>query len=177
MSHRKIAVPTLFVISLSVVVIAVFWIFDLVINVTPSMPVGIWRVFSHPVNASDLKGRIILICPPKNEIFSWAIDQEIISGGRCKTGSIPLLKEVLGVPGDNIDVYGDKVFLNENLAARRHFEVPSRIFSEIKSYKIPENHVWVLGTSREESFDSRYFGPLSLDGFIGVVRPILVWNG
>ena len=44
-------------------------------------------------------------------------------------------------------------------------------------YKVPEGEIWVMGDNRENSADSRYFGPISEDSVIGIcVMRYLPWN-
>ena len=44
-------------------------------------------------------------------------------------------------------------------------------------YKVPESEIWVMGDNRENSADSRYFGPISEDSVIGIcVMRYLPWN-
>lgn len=176
MSGKKLAIPIVFLTVFCVVLVMIFWAFDLVVNITPSMPVGIWRVFKDGRDSKNLKGNIILICPHQSKVLLWAMDQEIVGEGRCKSGSIPLLKEVVGVEGDKVEIFGDEVFLNGKFAAKRHFNMANQLMSEWKSQEISKDEVWVLGTERPESFDSRYLGALKLEGFLGIARPILVWK-
>ena len=36
-------------------------------------------------------------------------------------------------------------------------------------YTIPDGCIWVMGDNREDSADSRYFGPVEEDSVIGIV--------
>jgi len=80
-------------------------------------------------------------------------------------GPIPLIKRVVGLPGEQVTiadgrVYIDGVALNESYLAQI---TPG----EGRSWIVPPLHVFVLGDNRGNSKDSRYFGPVPLDTIIG----------
>src|SRR5512143_555275 len=71
------------------------------INLTPSMPLGIWRM----VAASEYaRGVVVAVCPP--------VDAPFLPRGSCPLGMQPLLKQIVGVPGDVITVTPAGVSIN-----------------------------------------------------------------
>ena len=76
-------------------------------NHTPSMPIGIWRTGDNSISLDiSSRGRFVTFCPPDIELFRAAKEQGILRIGRCKGAYRPLLKEVVGLPGDVIE-YSD----------------------------------------------------------------------
>lgn len=81
-----------------------------------------------------------------------------------------LVKRVVGLPGDVIDirdnlVYRNDVLLEESYAKgltyKREIQYP---------FEVPQGSVFVLGDNREVSNDSRAFGPVQVTSIEGLVR-------
>jgi signal peptidase I len=71
--------------------------------------------------------------------------------------SINLIKRVVGLPGDTVEVTNGKVFIN-SIA----YEEPYAVWVDgganyFPPYKVPPGHVLVLGDNRDHSKDSRYW--------------------
>lgn len=88
----------------------------------------------------------------------------------------PLIKRVIGLPGDVIQIDNDK-----GVVIRNHEElVEPYIQSGITKQRanasglsqglvVPEGHVYVLGDNRGNSHDSRVDGPYSMENLVGRV--------
>lgn len=77
--------------------------------------------------------------------------------------SINIIKRVVGLPGEEVEVVGTKVIING-----KPLEEPYAIWDEggVKSWgpeKIPAGHVLLLGDNRDHSKDSRYWTDPFLD--------------
>jgi len=78
---------------------------------------------------------------------------------------IPLIKRVVALPGETVEVRGGQVFIDGELLEEPWITqlggpgYPSTV--------VPPLHVFVLGDNRPSSRDSRYFGPVSLEQIIG----------
>ena len=55
-------------------------------NLTPSMPVGLWRVVTMP-SAAYQRGQVVTVCPP--------VDAPFLPRGSCPLGMQPLLKAIV----------------------------------------------------------------------------------
>lgn len=82
-----------------------------------------------------------------------------------KEGRYPLVKQIVGIPGDQVENVSGSVFVNGKDRGKVLEKTPSgNIVSPINCKKIPEGHVFV-SASHENSFDSRYneFGLIPID--------------
>lgn len=77
----------------------------------------------------------------------------------------PLIKRVVALSGETVEVQGGQVFINGQL-----LEESWTIQQGGPSYPstvIPPLHIFVLGDNRAGSRDSRSFGPVSVDQLVG----------
>ena len=76
-----------------------------------------------------------------------------------------LIKRVVGLPGDKIEVLNGKLYRNEEEVNEKWIREP--IQYEMKEIKVPENSLWVLGDNRNNSLDSHVWGALPEKNLIG----------
>ena len=148
------------------------------INTTPSMPMGIWIIDDiTPTLNTSLRGRFVTFCPPDIELFRAAKEQGILRIGRCKGAYRPLLKEVVGLPGDVIE-YSDGFLVNGHRIPRSKIlsmsEAVSRPF--LGRLIVPEGKLWIMSPYSALSFDSRYFGLVPLETIQNIVEPLWTSN-
>jgi signal peptidase I len=83
-----------------------------------------------------------------------------------------LVKRAVALPGETIEVQDGHVLINDQpleepwVIRRGGMDYPPTL--------VPPGHVFVLGDNREESRDSRHFGPVPLDQIGGQVR-FIIW--
>jgi len=83
-----------------------------------------------------------------------------------------LVKRAVALPGETVTVQDGQVFINGQpleepwVIRRGGIDYPPTL--------VPPGHVFVLGDNREESLDSRYFGPVPIDEIDGQVR-FIIW--
>ncbi|GGD67626.1 signal peptidase I [Paenibacillus nasutitermitis] len=78
-----------------------------------------------------------------------------------------LIKRVIGLPGDIIDIKGGQVLVNDILLEEPY--VKGQTFSNGLDvpFTVPVKKVFVMGDNREYSQDSRELGPVSLSSLEG----------
>jgi signal peptidase I len=80
-------------------------------------------------------------------------------------GSIPLIKRVVGLPGERITISGGQVYVDGQALDEPYIDQPTE--GPGRSWIVPPFSVFVLGDNRGNSRDSRYFGPVPADSVLG----------
>ncbi len=90
------------------------------------------------------------------------------------------IKRVVGLPGERIRMENKTVYIND-----KPLDEPYAVFSSrpdreayeehnrISEVIVPEGHYFMLGDNRDNSYDSRYWGPLPSELVTG--RPLLIY--
>ncbi len=135
----------------------------LVWNASASVPPGLYRIRSGPVHRGDA---VLIRLPPR------------IADLADRRGYLPksayLIKFVIGIAGDRVCRFGDRVLVNGAFRARafardrQHRHLPLWH----GCYRLASSQVFVLAED-PDSFDGRYFGPLSHRHIIG--RGVRIW--
>ncbi len=140
------------------------------------MPVGIWRVNRDLPEGEALRGRLVIFCPPDMDIIRMAKEKGILRAGTCEGVYKPLLKEIVGLPGDVIE-YADGFSINGHRLPNsmiRRFDVGGIQLPNSKRFIVPEGQLWLMSSYSGLSFDSRYFGFVSRKKIVGLAEPLLV---
>jgi signal peptidase I len=81
---------------------------------------------------------------------------------------IPFIKRVIGLPGETIAIKKGVVYINgEPLGESYLAEKPKGDFGP---FVIPDGTIFLMGDNRNNSLDSRFWGPLPLQNIIGVAE-------
>jgi signal peptidase I len=110
--------------------------------------------------ATYSRGDIVVFDPPP----SWA----------AETNGVPLIKRVIGLPGDTLELRDGKVFVNgaaltePYLFAEDGSAQPTDAAPDGQSeWVVPKGELFVMGDHRVNSADSRVFGPIELGLVVG----------
>lgn len=142
------------------------------LNLTPSEPLGLWRIqrLDRPVAAGDL----VFICPPVIPRFETARRRGYLRRGLCAGGFAPLIKTIAALAGQRIEI-GDNVVIGGRsleLSTVLKTDGEGRAIAPYPGGVVPSGHLF-LHSSFASSYDSRYFGPIPASGILGLARPIL----
>ena len=80
-------------------------------------------------------------------------------------GKEMLIKRVIGLPGDTIAVENGEVFLNGTVLEEDYINGPPR--GSYGPEVVPADSVFVMGDNRNNSNDSRSFGPIPHENIVG----------
>ena len=83
-------------------------------------------------------------------------------------GKDPLIKRVVGLPGDKIKVRAGALYVNGRRQREPYVNDHFRnIQSRYGPVEVPEGHYFMMGDNRGNSRDSRFFGPVPEENLIG----------
>lgn len=91
---------------------------------------------------------------------------------RSPEGPKVLCKRVIGLPGETIAVRGGHVWI-DGRPLQRDF-TPEQSLDDFPPLPIPAGHLFMMGDSRNNSHDSRFFGPVDQELIVGKMR-LLFW--
>lgn len=146
---------------------------ELRVNWTSSAPLGLYREVAGPPRRGDLA----LVCLPSG-LARLGRSRGYLWAGSCPGGSSPILKQVVALPGDVVDVKLRSFAVNGRVLDRSELH-------DVDSLRRPLEHVtfghrdvfdgeaWIFGVRRDRSCGSRYFGPIPTSSIVGVARPLL----
>ncbi|MBW8302270.1 MAG: conjugative transfer signal peptidase TraF [Hydrogenophaga sp.] len=142
------------------------------INMTPSAPLGLWRI--KPLDRPVAVGDLVFICPPDIPEIRIARERSYLRAGLCPGGVAPLIKTVVATAGQRVEV-GQDVRV-EGLAIANSIvakvDGKGRALSAYSGGVVPAGFVF-LHSGFKGSYDSRYFGPLPASGIRGLAQEIL----
>jgi len=84
-----------------------------------------------------------------------------------------LIKRVVALPGETVEVRDCKVLINGNALEEPYVKQWTRTCT-FAPKTIGDNEVFVMGDNRDDSQDSRFFGPISQDLIVGRAF-VIVW--
>ncbi len=145
------------------------------VNLTPSEPLGIWRIRSldRPAAVGDL----VFICPPLTPAIREARQRGYLRFGLCPGGYAPLIKTIVATPGQRIHI--DRFVTIDSLALPHsalsakdgHGRAMMKAFAD---GEVGTGEVF-LYAAFVGSFDSRYFGPVPISGILGLAEEVLTY--
>lgn len=145
-------------------------------NVTDSMPLGLWLVSGQ--SGELRRGDAVTVCLP-TDTAQAAYRNGYIGMGRCVDGYEPILKPIGAVAGDVVTVSSTGLAVNgeamPNTVAKQS-DTLGRLMNPVPpgEYRVEVGTVWIIAPRNELSFDSRYFGPITLSAVTGTASPLIV---
>lgn len=143
------------------------------LNLSPSLPIGIYRSVRGPI----VRGSIVVVCLPES-VAVFARHRGYLGAGTCPGGVEPLGKTVAAVAGDTIEAGAECVRINQRCMPHSGALVwdsksrTLRPFSR-EPFTLVHDELFLLSTLRPSSFDSRYFGSVRANEVRALVWPIV----
>lgn len=151
------------------------WLGDVRLNLTPSEPLGLWKIV--PLDRPAALGDLVHICPPAGPVTALGLERGYFRRGLCAGGAAPLIKTIAATAGSRIVVDADVVIDSAHLPLSRLSPADGhgRSLSPWPGGVVAPRQLF-LHSSFAGSYDSRYFGPVPEAGLLGLARPILVFD-
>lgn len=173
---KKVSMICIGVFSFVLIAGCLLYQYGLRFNITTSLPVGFWKIDKN--FKSIKKGDYVWFTPTK-QIADFGIERGYLQKiPECKNNTFPLLKCVYGLPGDKYSFNNDQIYINNEpveMLKRRVLDSKGRTMPVISNNIVPKDQLFVL-TIHPYSFDSRYYGTISIKNIEGTAKPIFVWN-
>jgi signal peptidase I len=87
--------------------------------------------------------------------------------------SSDLVKRVIGLPGDTLDIRDGAVWINGRRLVESYTIGPTYAYEMHTPFTVPENCYFMMGDNRGNSFDSRFMGCIPRKNIIGT--PVMIY--
>ena len=141
------------------------------VNASASLPIGLYRT------TSDTTARLVEFCPSE-PYANLSANRGYRGKGNCPDGAEPLMKPIVAVQGDLVEISLRGVYVNGGLLPNSRalpFDTKSRLLKHwpFGAYRVSPGTAWVISSFNSRSFDSRYFGPIQLSSVRSHLRRLL----
>jgi signal peptidase I len=116
------------------------------------------------------RGDVVVFRDPRQEEVEESLPEAVIRSvleavGIRTRGDEDLIKRVVGLPGETIEVRENQVVVNGTPLQETY--LPQVFMPDEPPVTVGPDEVFVMGDNRDASFDSRRFGPIPLDDLVG----------
>lgn len=156
--------------------------YSLAINPSKSMPKGLYLV-DHLNQFDEIsRGEIVSLCISNASAAAIYKNRNYFGvSTRCPVGLPPVLKPIVGLPGDFVQITAQGTSVNGQLLPNsRLFDTDSqgRTIEHLPigwSKRLAAGEYFALANLIERSLDSRYYGTVKAGDFRSRARPILIF--
>ena len=120
----------------------------------------------HDVNRGDL----VVFEANEGEGDCGQPVSESAAASEAETGIKDLIKRVIALPGETIDIRDNHVLIDDRILEEPYIgeDVVTQPTGNVEfPFEVPEGCVFVMGDNRTDSRDSRIFGPIDEDQIVG----------
>lgn len=141
------------------------------VNTSYSLPLGIYVV------TGDENANLIEFCPAEPFASQSSVRGYRTPGLACPDRAVPLLKPIVGRPGDIVEVSSAGISVNGHLLPQTKplsSDAAGRPLQPYPAgtYQVQSGSVWVASTYHRGSYDSRYMGPIDVRLIRKRLRPL-----
>ena len=130
-----------------------------------------WHVQGHSMEPGIEDGSVLLVDTISPHLTGYGRGDIVVLPTPVTTtyGYPVLVKRIVAVAGDRVDIRDGTLRVNERLAVEPYLSPGTLIPAGIPpvSMVIPPGCVFVMGDHRQNSFDSKVFGPVPVASLVG----------
>ncbi len=139
----------------------------LIYNASASAPIGFYRI----TPASGLKRGAFAVVPTPPGFRMMAAKRHYLPR------NVPLIKRIVALAGDEVCRHGEAILVNQvPVATALKRDSQGRLLPVWRGCITLNKDQFFALMDRLDSFDGRYFGPLSTADIIGIAVPIFTWQ-
>jgi conjugative transfer signal peptidase TraF len=165
---RRAFVSLAFAVAMAAVLISL----GIHINLSASAPRGLYRATVD----TPLRGMWVALCV-STDAAAVGLARGYLRPGPCPGGAQPILKPVVAVSGDVVDLSPHGVAVNgtslpESESASIDSSGRPLAHAMWGRYVVGADQLWLVSTRVPNSWDSRYLGPFSMSQVRAIARPM-----
>jgi signal peptidase I len=88
-------------------------------------------------------------------------------------GGADLIKRVIGMPGDTLEIHDGAVWINGQKLNEPYIKAPMDPYEHFGPVQVPPANYFAMGDNRADSYDSRYWGTVPRANLIGT--PVMIY--
>lgn len=143
------------------------------LNLSGSAPRGVYRL----VAGAPTRDALVVACLPP-DVGAFGLARGHLGAGTCPGGAQPVLKRVVAVADDVIDLDEAGTAVSGRRVTHRPLGDRDRAGRPVPAVQVgrhlvPLGNVWLAGEARARSRDSRSFGAVPVAGVLGLARPLI----
>ncbi len=169
---REVAETLLGAIVLYVIISAVIGRFEIQqISMEPTFHEGQRVVISHWDRLlASFRTDVAHAAGEQTSATAYTRGQVVVLYPTAAHEGIPLIKRVIGVPGDTLTLANNQVTVNGTTLVEPYVhDAPTSCLQYCGTITLQPDQYFVMGDNRTQSYDSRYFGPVNEEDIIGHV--------
>ncbi len=85
------------------------------------------------------------------------------------------IKRIVAVAGQTVEARGNTILIDGKQVEDAHAHYEKRDHVDFGPYTVPAGHVFVMGDNRDESYDSRFWGPVPIQDIKGLAM-VIYWS-
>ena len=130
-----------------------------------------YKVEQHSMETTLLPDQYVLVDKLTPRFNAYARGDVIVftPPAAYRGDGTPFIKRIIGLPGDRVDIHDGGVYIDGVRLAEPYVRAdePTEANGSTSSWVIGTGDLFVLGDNRENSSDSRVFGPVQRDSVVG----------